>query len=75
MEHVLFLKKLSSRSSLVAQLVKQPALSLQLLQQLVTSVVTAAAGVTAVVGVQSLAQEFLHAVGAAKKKKKKKAIK
>ena len=55
----------------MAQLVKQPALSLQLLQQLVTSVVTAAAGVTAVVGVHSLAQELPHAVGAAKKKKKK----
>ena len=34
-------------------------------------IVPAVAQVAAVVGVRSLAQEFLHAVGAAKKKKKR----
>ena len=43
----------------MAQWVKDPVLSLQQL------------GPTAVVGVQSLAQELLHITGVAKKKKKK----
>ena len=42
------------------------------LNNLGSGVVNAVAWVTAVVWVQSLAQEFLHAVGAAEKREKKK---